>query len=290
MTTDKHTIASWWAEYPMTYAVQHGSTSFRDGERTVVVDLGSKEFFEKADQQFFDWNRPLHNETGPFGRIFPYQKYRGCSVLEIGCGLGCMAMLWAQRRANVTALDLSSLSVEQTKHRFQLFGLKGNIQQGDANNLAFVDESFDYVYSWGVLHHSPNIARSVRELLRTLKRGGQFGVMLYNRHSVVHWYHTLYVEGILHGELRFLDRQQLASRYGDGHRQEGNPHTWPMTKNEVRSIFAPYVTSLKIRFFGTELDYTLRFMLLGLSKFVPTPVKKAWARRWGWSMWISGKK
>jgi len=288
--TDKKEIASWWAENPMTYGIEHGTTAFHEDEKIEEVGLGSREFFEKADHQLFDWNRPLHNEDGPFGKIFPYQEYRDRPVLEIGCGLGCMSMLWAQRGAKITAADLNPTSVEQTSRRFELFHLDGHIRQEDANNLSFADESFDYVYSWGVLHHSPDIERSISELFRVLKQGGGFGVMLYNRRSLLHWYHTIYVEGILHGESRFLNQQQLASRYGDGHRQEGNPHTWPVTREEVRQIFAPYTSSLNIRLLGTELDSTFKFMLPGLSFLVPGIVKKAWARRWGWSLWIYGRK
>ena len=43
--------------------------------------------------------------------------------------------------------------------------------------LPFADASFDYVYSWGVLHHSPDLARSITELMRVLRPGGGFGVM-----------------------------------------------------------------------------------------------------------------
>lgn len=288
--TDKRKIASWWAQNPMTYGIEHGTTVFRKGEETSTVDFDSREFFDKADQQFFDWNRPLNTESGPFGKIFPYEKYKNRPVLEIGCGMGCMAMLWAQRGALVTAVDLNQVAVEQTRRRFALFNLNGRTQQEDANNLSFADESFDYVYSWGVLHHSPNLERSIAELFRVLKPGGEFGVMLYNRHSLLHWYHTIYVEGILHSELRFLNHLQLASRYGDGHRQEGNPHTWPVTKKEVKRIFSTHAQSLAMDLFGTELDSTFRHMLPGLSSLIPGMVKKTWARRWGWSLWTYGSK
>jgi ubiquinone/menaquinone biosynthesis C-methylase UbiE len=78
-----------------------------------------------------------------------------------------------------------------------------------------------------VLHHSPDIARSLAELMRVLRPGGGFGLMVYHRRSLLHWYMTEYVEGVLHMERRFLDAVALASRNGDAAREEGNPHRTP---------------------------------------------------------------
>jgi SAM-dependent methyltransferase len=168
-------------------------------------------------------------------------------------------------------------------------GLKGTILQSDARNLPFPDHTFDFVYSWGVLHHSPDLSRSLSELVRVLRPGGKFGVMLYHRNSLYYQYHILYVEGFLHRERRFLNPLQLASRYGDGCRDEGNPHTWPVTQKEAKAAFqSAGAKALDTRLLGTELDTSLRFLLPGLSFFIPVALKKPWARRFGWSLWISG--
>lgn len=286
--SEKQAIQNWWAENPMTYGLDHGTTVYCDDKTTVALDFGSKEFYEMADRQFFIWNEPLHNETGPFGKIFPYERYKGCNVLEIGCGLGCMAMLWAQRGAQVTAVDLNPVSVEQTRKRFGLLNLSGCIQPEDANNLSFKDESFDYVYSWGVLHHSPNIERSIKDAMRVLKSAGGFGIMLYNRRSILHWYMTNYVEGFLHYENRFLGPLELASRYGDGHRQEGNPHTWPVTVDEIKEMVRPFSNDVQVKILGTDLDSSFKYLLPGLGMVLPKWIKKVWARRFGWSLWIYG--
>jgi SAM-dependent methyltransferase len=287
---EKREISDWWSKNPMTYGIDHGTTKYETQGHALETSLGSREFFENADRQLYEWNRPLHDDTGPFGRIFPYAEYRGRPVLEIGCGMGGMAMLWASRGALVTAVDLNPTAVEQTRRRFELFGFRGRIQQEDANRLAFADASFDYAYSWGVLHHSPDLERSLAEVFRVLRPGGGFGVMLYNRHSLLHAYLTLYVEGFLHGESRFLSPLALASRYGDGARQEGNPYTWPVTRAELTRLVAPHAADFGIRTLGTDLDYSLHLMLPGLSLLVPRIVRKAWARRFGWSLWASGRK
>jgi ubiquinone/menaquinone biosynthesis C-methylase UbiE len=287
---DKVDVQKWWAENPMTYGKEHGKRQFRDGDQIVEFDWGN-EFFNRADKEFLSWNEPLHGNEGPFSHIFPYDKYcKGAKVLEVGCGLGCMASLWVRNGSSVTAVDLNPVAIEQTKKRFELAGLSGTIQMEDANNLSFGDETFDYVYSWGVLHHSPNLEKSIAELMRVLKTGGGYGIMLYNRRSILHLYMTEFLEGWLHCEKYFLNPLELASRYGDGARAEGNPYTWPITKEEALELLKPYSSNTTVRILGTDLDSIFRIMLPGLGYVLPRSVKKAWARRYGWSLWISGHK
>lgn len=284
--TKPHAIRDWWARNPMTYAQVHGGNSFDDRDYT----LGSREFFERLDQEFYSWNAPLHGKR-PFDRLFPYDEFgSGARILEVGCGLGTMAMNWAQNGARVTGIDLNPTSVEMTRRRFQLFGLQGDIREADATALPLPSASFDYVYSWGVLHHAPCLATSLSEMMRILRPGGQFGVMLYNRNSLMHWYMTLYVEGFLHLESRFLDPLEMASRYGDARSAEGNPYTWPVTKNEIRDLLSRYGDGLRIRVLGTDLDMIFKLLLPGLGLVLPRWAKKPWARRWGWSLWAQGRK
>ena len=291
-TADAAAIAAYWSTQPQSYASEeHGGTTFRTGDGALIsVERRSPEYFREADRVLFEWNQPCHNEAGPFGRIFPYARYRGRRVLEVGCGQGGMAALWAERGAQLTAVDLNPDAIAATRERFSQRGLPGEIRQVDARTLPFEDGSFDYAYSWGVLHHSPDLARSVGELMRVVRPGGEFGVMLYNRHSLLYWYQILYLEGLLHAEGTFLSRLQLASRYTDGDRQEGNPHTWPVTVPEMRELFGQYSSRLDVRVLGTDIVPILELAMPGLTKLVPRIVWKAWARRWGWSVWIAGAR
>lgn len=284
--TDKQSIQDWWAQNPMTYGSEHGSADY-DGSH---YEIGSKEFFDRVDQEFYSWNTPLHRDR-PFDCIFDYEKFgRGARVLEIGCGIGTMAMNWALSGAAVTAVDLNSTSVTQTRRRFQLYGLTGEILLMDANNLEFPTGTFDYVYSWGVLHHSPNLEKSLAEMMRVVKAGGEFGLMLYNRRSILYWYLIKYLEGFLHYESRFLGSLELASRYTDGAQQEGNPHTWPVTKTEIQQLLAPFCPDVRVRLLGTDLDSSFRLLLPILGLALPRWAKKPWARRFGWSLWAEGRK
>ena len=280
-------VASWWAEHPMTYGRDHGGTTYAHGEDG--VEKGTLAFFDKVDETFYSWNRPLHSGR-PFERIFDYSAYAGKKVLEVGCGMGTMAMNWARAGANVTAVDLNPVAVEMTRRRFALLGLEGRIEQADGTRLPFDDTSFDYIYSWGVLHHSAKLDQSIDELFRVAAPGAGYGVMLYNRRSILHWYMTEFIEGYLHLENRFLGPLALASRYGDGARQEGNPHTWPVTRDEMQALFGRYSTDLDIRTLGTDLENIAALMLPGLGLKLPTWAIKPWARRWGWSLWMHGTK
>jgi ubiquinone/menaquinone biosynthesis C-methylase UbiE len=283
--TSKKDIQNWWAENPMTYGETHGQTIFKEH----TFQMGTREFFDRIDQEFYRWNTPLHHQK-PFDKLFPYDLYQDKNVLEIGCGLGTMLMNWAKNGALCTAVDLNPTSIEQSKKRFELLDLTADIRLEDANKLPFEDHSFDYVWSWGVLHHSPNIELSIKELFRVLKPGGGFGIMLYNRQSFYQWYMTDYVEGFLHRESTFLKPLELNSRYGDGHREEGNPYTWPVTQKEGLNLLKPFSNDARVQILGTDLDCVLRLMMLGINSFMPKFILKALARRWGWSLWFYGTK
>lgn len=285
--SDLRTIEQWWADNPMTYGATHGKAEYAG---STSVTLGTPEFFDRVDREFYGWNAPLHGRR-PFERLFPYDDYGPEDhVLEVGCGMGTMAMNWARAGVRMTAVDLNEVAVEQTRRRFELFDLGGAIFQTDARKLPFEDASFAYAYSWGVLHHSPDVEGSLAEMLRVIRPGGGFGVMVYHRRSLLHWYMTEYVEGFLHYERRFLDSLQLASRYGDAAREEGNPHTWPMTKRELLDALRPFSDDARVRVLGTDVDFVLNTMVPGLPRLMPAALKKPWARRFGWSLWAFGHR
>jgi SAM-dependent methyltransferase len=276
----------------MTYGSTHGDSVYvTDDGREKPLDLGTREFFERVDATFYKWNLPLHADGVPFGRFFPYAKYSGARVLEVGCGMGTMAMNWARQGARVVASDLNPVAATQTQRRLQLFDLPVRVLQSDGGALPFRDGAFDYVYSWGVLHHSPNLEASISELLRVLRSGGEYGVMLYNRHSLRQWYLVEYLEGLIHGESRFLSPLGLASRYADGAAEEGNPHTWPVTCREMIDLFSRHAKTVDVLAFGDkELRNTLKLLMPVIWRLVPEVVVRAWAHRFGWSLWITGSK
>jgi SAM-dependent methyltransferase len=291
MIEKKEKIREFWARYPMTYAIEHGNSVFIDQDgKEIEVTLGTPEFFEIADKIFYRWNQAEHNEIGYFGKLFDYKQYIGKPVLEVGCGLGCMAMNWAKHDAKITAVDLNPVAIEQTRHRFSIYGLDGLIREADAENLPFPDGSFDFAYSWGVLHHTPNTSKAIHELYRVLKPGGRVGVMLYHRDSIMFRYLMKHIDGFIHMDSLFLTPLEFASRYGDGERKEGNPHTWPVTKKEVRNQLFTDFNQIKIHLLGTEIEDILNKWFPGLGSWMPDFMMNACIRRWGWSLWITAQK
>lgn len=292
MTDINEKIRSWWAKAPMTYGEVHGSTEYRlpDGT-TEIVEIGSRRFFELADQRFYGWNTPLHRDNVPFSAIFDYQAMAGKKVLEIGCGMGCMLMNFAQRGAEVSAIDLNPTSVSQTRKRFETFGLAGDIRECAAETLPFADDTFDFVYSWGVLHHTPKTVAALAEIFRVLKPGAKCGIMLYHRNSLLYRYSIWWQEGVVNMEQRFLSPLELASRYSDGGREEGNPHTWPVTRGEIISFLMPQFSNLNIKVLGTDVPEILHTWFPDyVRNMLPLAARKALARRIGWSLWITGEK
>jgi ubiquinone/menaquinone biosynthesis C-methylase UbiE len=287
---DKKDIKKWWADNPMTYGDVHGTTVYSEEDAGQDVSFGTVDFFDRVDKTFYNWNHFLHDQSGYFGKIFPSQRFGGKNVLEIGCGMGTMAMNWAQHDAHIHVVDLNPKAVTETRQRFRLLGLPGQIIQGDANVLPFADDTFDYLYSWVVLHHSEALDRSFQEVFRVLKPGGEFGIMLYNRDSVLYWYFIRFIEGFLHAESRFLSPLQLSSRYTDGDKTEGNPHTWPVTEEEMKQMLQKYCSRLEFRLLGADIDFALHevSLLPALARKIPLALRKAAARRWGWSIWIHG--
>jgi SAM-dependent methyltransferase len=117
-----------------------------------------------------------------------YADFEGASgkqLLEIGVGLGTDLVRFARAGADVTGVDLTDHAVELVRRRLELEGLDGEVEVADAEALPFPDASFDRVYSWGVLHHTPDTQRAIDEAIRVARPGGELCVMLYGRHSWV---------------------------------------------------------------------------------------------------------
>ncbi len=114
-----------------------------------------------------------------------FASARGLKVLEIGVGMGADYLEWLKAGAHATGVDLSSESIERARRRAEMCGFTPDLQVADAECLPFPDNSFDVIYSYGVIHHSPNTARCLREAFRVLKPGGQARIMIYHHASLV---------------------------------------------------------------------------------------------------------
>jgi ubiquinone/menaquinone biosynthesis C-methylase UbiE len=113
-----------------------------------------------------------------------FKSAQGMRVLEIGTGMGADYVEWLKAGANATGVDLSPASIEQARRRGELAGYQADLRVADAENLPFSSNLFDVVYSYGVLHHSPDTARCIHEAWRVLKPGGEARIMLYHHPSL----------------------------------------------------------------------------------------------------------
>lgn len=188
---------------------------------------GTREFFDGVEAERY-LRQPFMREAVGFDR------YRGRTLLEIGCGLGTDLLQFARGGAIVTGLDLTEQSIELARKRFDMYGVPGSFQVGDAENLPFPDNSFDVVYSFGVLHHTPDTARAIREVARVLKPGGEIVIMLYHRTSTHLWLgYPLAMAKRLLGGRGVLSFDEYFRTY-DG---EENPLGKAYTRREFREMF-----------------------------------------------------
>jgi len=113
-----------------------------------------------------------------------FEDGHGKRVLEIGVGMGADYLEWLRAGALATGIDLSATSIDQARHRCELAGYASDLKVADAENLPFPDNTFDVVYSYGVMHHSADTQRCLNEAWRVLKPDGQARIMLYQHPSL----------------------------------------------------------------------------------------------------------
>jgi SAM-dependent methyltransferase len=142
-------------------------------------EIGTKEYFDQVE------NRKYLVESH-IPEFAEFSKWRGKRVLEIGCGIGTDAVNFAKNGADYTGIELSNTSLEITKQRFDLFKLKGrffNIDAQQLEELSKVGNDFDLIYSFGVIHHSPDPQKIIDNCLQLLKNEGTLKIMVYAENS-----------------------------------------------------------------------------------------------------------
>jgi ubiquinone/menaquinone biosynthesis C-methylase UbiE len=171
-------VREWWNRNPMSY----------DVDAPIGYEPGSREYFRELDARIF---HPRYmrltvadGDDRAFSRYVDFRAVAGQDVLEVGCGSGIAVQLFAEAGAHVTAVDLTPWAVETTRARLDAFGLEGEVLEADGENLPFADASFDVVFSWGVIHHTTDMARALAELVRVCRPGGRLVLMLYHRRSL----------------------------------------------------------------------------------------------------------
>jgi SAM-dependent methyltransferase len=162
----------WWESHPMRY-------DWKDG---IPYEEFSREYYTEIDRRFFsavELYAPC--KKIPFDWLVDFDALKTQDVLEIGVGNGSHAQLLAGHARSFTGIDLTEYAVKSTAERMRLFSLSGTVLRMDAEQMQFPDNSFDFIWTWGVIHHSANTRKILEEMHRVLRPGGEALVMVYHR-------------------------------------------------------------------------------------------------------------
>lgn len=165
----------WWERMPMTYADWAASDR-------MPKDAADLRALPERALAYGPW----------LSRWFAARRFDGQRVLDLGCGSGIFSALLGKAGGTVTGVDLTETAVQLARKTADSNGVPVTLARADAESLPFADGTFDYVYSWGVLHHTARMERAVSEAGRVLKAGGRGIIMVYHRTSVVYWLHGLF--------------------------------------------------------------------------------------------------
>jgi len=232
----KGKIKKWWTDHPQGYG-KNGEFD-RNNVYTCLSDHELLSVLSETDKNMRSNAYYAQNDTDIiFSKLMQNEKIKGKKVLEIGCGLGAHSESLYRLGGKVTSIDLNPTSVIITGRRAKLKGLDIDVREMDAENLSFDNNTFDYVWSWGVLHHSPNIVKCFQEVHRVLKPGGCFSVMLYNKNSIYNWIEVILRGGLLSGGLFKGDNlQDLRNKYTDGREFGGCPLAKYYSREDIQEL------------------------------------------------------
>lgn len=160
------------------------------GEHMAAGETGTRAYFESLDQ--------ASREHDPWmADAFNYSSCDGLDILDVGCGQGIDLARYARAGARVVGVDITPRHIDLARAHLATMNLRGQVMWGDAEALPFADATFDRVSSNGVLHHTPNTTRALRELYRVLRPHGEARIAVYNRASAHYWINQILLEGIL---------------------------------------------------------------------------------------------
>lgn len=190
---------------------------------------------------YLEIERFRYGEYAPWmPKTIEFSRHAGESVLEIGGGMGTDLAQFAMHGAKVTDIDLSAGHLAHAQENFRLRGLKGEFVHHDAETLPFPDDSFDLVYSIGVIHHTPNTQQVVNEIHRVLKPGGKVIIMVYAENSLHYWHGLVTELGLRQGLLESFSMGEIMSRHVEITENEARPLVKVYTKRRLARLFSRF--------------------------------------------------
>ena len=185
-------------------------------------------------------------------------------LLEVGCGIGVDSIQLAKCGFDVTAVDLTESALQVTKQFAARRDVNINFQLGNAEGLDFPDASFDAVYSFGVLHHTPDVEQAVAEVRRVLRPGGSAYVMLYHRYSLVNLVHRVF-------RLPYESPRD---------RNDHCPVVYTFSRRGVRELFGAYSNV------SVQAAYPFTYGFGPLTTKTPLWLRRPLGRALGWHLMI----
>ena len=213
--------------------------------------------------------------------VMEFAGHKDQDLLEIGAGIGTDLSQFARNGARVTDLDLSAGHMAHAKENFELRGLNARFVHHDAERLPFDDNSFDVVYSNGVLHHTPNTRQVVSEIKRVLRPGGKAIVMMYAEDSLHYWLKLVWQIGLDQKRLLRQSMHDIMSETVEITANDAKPLVKVYTRRRLRELFAGFddVSIVKRQLMAVELPDWLKWM----------PLRTA-ERLMGWNLIIKAHK
>ena len=226
---------SWWTQNLMSY----------DWREKIACEPYSAAWFEEVDRRFVESARHFAHDKRPFDRIIPFEQLAGKKVLEVGCGVGFHTELMAGAGAEVAAIDLSPRAIEATRARAALKGFDADICERDVESLD-AEGAYDFIWSWGVLHHSSRTGLALRRLHRALKPGGQLRFMVYSLDGAQAY--AVMMSRYLMGFWRGRSLDELLWQSTDGYLARY------FTKDSLADLCRAFFDDVELKVFGLESD------------------------------------
>jgi ubiquinone/menaquinone biosynthesis C-methylase UbiE len=196
--------------------------------------INQKKFSKEYFQAIEDFRYTTESEIFSFAQFTRFYKKK---ILEVGVGAGTDFIQWVKAGADAHGIDLTKEAVCHVDHRLKLSDLSASdIRVADAESIPYEDNFFDLVYSWGVIHHSPNTPKCLSELIRVTKPGGKIKFMIYNRKSLFAFYR--YLQSALFRGKPFRSFKKVL------YNNQESPGTKAYTFREVKKMIANFPVKL----------------------------------------------
>ena len=248
--------------------------------------MGTKTYFDEVERRKFFVEPHILSFVD-----FPSVKNK--KVLEIGCGMGTIAMNFARAGAlKVTAVDLSEKSLDIAKQRAALYGFTEKIEFYHANaeelSKTVPIQEYDLIFSFGVIHHTPHPERVIQELRSYLSPQGQLKLMIYHRYS----WKALWVL-CKYCKLQFWKLSQSIATHSEA--QTGCPITYTYGKKQAKKLLQSHgfhPTSLRVEhIFPYKIQEYIQYQYVKVwyFRFMPPRLFKALEHKLGWHLCITAK-